>query len=284
MSNYVPDLELGGMMVAQEKEESLVEIVNNLSIHRDHISFLQEIITSKMSALCTSILLTGSWATGDGRESSDLDLLIITSNQQNRKKIVDCLKSSLGTEKGRPNVDVKVLTTSDISESKNNEYHFMLWLCLRNSICLYGIDYTSKYKLNHERVVQIAASQISQFEESYISLENQVRLSAIVIVIVNVIKMFYFVERYILSNGIHSKTKEDFLKIMLGDSYRDILKIYYHVIGTGARDFKLGTNVRVQDRTDRSYKPKLYHDISKIWGNIETYLKSIYHRLSIEYT
>ncbi|MHA1138153.1 MAG: nucleotidyltransferase domain-containing protein [Candidatus Thorarchaeota archaeon] len=280
----MPDLELGGMMVAQEKEEYWVEIVNNLGVQLDHISFLQEIITPKMTALCASILLTGSWAAGDGRESSDLDLLIITTNQQNRTKIVGTLKSSLGTEKGRLNVDVKVLTTSDILESKNNEYHFMIWLCLRNSICLYGVDYTSQYKLNHERVVQIAASQISQFEESYNLLENQTKLSAIIIVIVNTLKTFYFIDRYILSNGIHPENKEIFLKSMLGDSYRDVMKKYYHIIGTGVRDFKLSTNVRILDRTDRNYKPKLYHDMFKIWKNFETYIQSIYLNLVIKYT
>lgn len=100
-----------------------------------------------------SVLLGGSYAENNQKETSDIDLLIICKNNQ-YKRVFRELFSQMEYLAKRNNLDVKLIEEKHIATINNSTSAPFFYSFTRNSICLVGEDYRTKFTLTNNWAYQ----------------------------------------------------------------------------------------------------------------------------------
>ena len=137
---------------------------------------LQEGMVEQIGARATSIMIVGSYVENLSHDQSDIDLVILCNNPENRKEIKKIL-SSKSLMHDRPSLDCKIFTESEFRRAKTSDQHFFLWSSLQHSICLHGRNISKEIKLNLNLVVNNLWNIIKQIEEVYRLLDSHVQFS-----------------------------------------------------------------------------------------------------------
>ncbi len=235
-------------------------------------------VFNRLRPLSRSVILTGSWAIGENTRLSDLDLLVIVQDMTKKEKVEDLLALfKWPSRERRRSVDIKVVAETEIPDRTNEHDYFATWLRLKVGITLLGTNACDLLVLKPPHGKRIAEGLLDDINQSFAWLESGIRFTGTAITIMNVLKTFYFIERYLLLNGKHPQTKNALIEDMLGDSYNLLVRIYYDL---GNNLFK-STRIRVSAKREKQYSNQDYAKLLDRTSHIMEYMERIYRQLTI---
>jgi len=212
-------------------------------------------LVNRLHSFTSSIMLTGSLASGLDGPLSDIDLIIICKKEED----IDTVRNAVPHVKlhdGRPLFDCKIYTDEEFSRAKAGKDHLFLWNSFQNSKCLSGRDISHGIKLNYRIVIDTLWNLVSEMEEVIRLIADRAQYTGCCFQIISACSMAYFVQKLILKEKPPGETKESYLRTILGSEYLVARERYYWVasrIGTGTTK-----SYRIPKDTDKKYGPKDY--------------------------
>ncbi len=182
---------------------------------------------SNILETCSTMILTGSWATGQGNPESDLDILLCVEDVDTKFAVKSMLRSRKPkVRNNRRIIDIKVLVLSEISNLQDPIERFSLLLQLKNCVCLWGIMPMKIPKFSMNDATLLIGIISDELNEGFSWLENNSRYTQAVIQITNSLKSLYYLNHLFSGDTIQSKTKMLFLKDCFGESYPSVTRTY----------------------------------------------------------
>lgn len=225
-----------------------------------------------------SILLTGSWAIGESNKNSDFDILILVENMKKKNEVEDHLKRIYPSErKDIPYVDIKILAKTEITDGLDDYDCFIMWLQLKIGVILIGENPEGWLIFGLDQAKRIASKMLDNLNNSFAWLESEARFTGAALKIMDALKTFYFIERYLLLGGEHEYSKNEFIREMFDNCYQLVAKTYHN-----ARFRTRGKKgIRVYSKLDRNFSSKDYNELLSRAPLIIKYMERIYHQLGL---
>ncbi|TFH07234.1 MAG: nucleotidyltransferase domain-containing protein [Candidatus Thorarchaeota archaeon] len=230
-----------------------------LGLPQTYLSMLDEILTG-ISSHCNSVVLFGSWAEGISTSHSDLDLLFI-SKDENEKNIIMTVLERMLPETRNSVYDCKVLLIDDLQRLLKGPQHFAIWTMLTNGVVLHGSDLRDLVKFNHERVSALINEILERISAIITSLESNIQFTGACVQLAYITRTLYFLDKYLLNNGQHHQCKQEFIEQHLGSLYSSIERLYREVVLSKKSLGKLEVIQQVQTRNDFGYSQKQYQEL-----------------------
>lgn len=254
-----------------------LERVLEIGLLKTHVSMLDEMVLG-IDSYCDSVVLYGSWAEGTSSYHSDLDLLFITKDENDKNTAMTVLKRLLSEARNQV-CDCKVLSTDDIRRLSEGPQHFAVWSMLTTGVVLNGSDMNDIVKLEHERIRTLVNELLERINDCISSLESNIHYTGACVQSAYISRTLYFVEKHLLKNGQHPERKQEYVKRLLGPSYRTIERIYSEVVLTRKSLGKLEVIPRVQTRKGLEYSEKQYQELYNTCVKLERFIHDLRSQL-----
>jgi len=222
MGNHKPPQSQGTNDVEWNKHLAL-----DLGLPQIYTQILDEIMAG-VSAYCTSIVLFGSWAEGTSTNQSDLDILFIAKDEDDKNTAMTVLEGLLSETRSQV-YDCKVLSMNNILRLSEGPQHFAIWLMLTTGVVLNGSNLSNFVKLEHERVRTLMNELLERINDCISSIESNIHYTGACVQTAYITRTLYFVETHLLKNGPHHERKQEYIKRLLGPSYTTIERLYSEV-------------------------------------------------------
>ncbi len=231
----------------------------SLGLPLKYVLMLDEMIAT-IDAYCRSIILCGSWAEGTSSDHSDLDLLFITKEVNDKNTTMTFLIRLL-SETRNPVYDCRVLSTKDIMRLSEGPQHFAVWLMLTTGVVLTGSDLSNIVKLEHEGVRALLNELLERINHCIASLESNIQYTGACVHSAYIARTLYFIDKHLLKNGHHPELKREYIKRLLGPLYKTIERLYSETALSMKSFGELGVIPRVQTSKGLEFSEEQYHEL-----------------------
>ncbi len=234
------------------------------------------VLLDKACLLTEAIILTGSWAVQENDLHSDIDLVFVVEDQRRDRteKLVQKLRPTHRRGE-RTLIDISFLSDSSMKENLKDQEYFTMWTRLRMGKAICGDFREMCVPPDYSRVIRISGQLIDKFNRCVSNLDSHTHFSGICIDLMSILGTYYYIEKLILLDEIHPQTKREFLRKLLGPSYRTIHDIYYRL----QRKLSDGLRLQVRESTDWVYSNEDYDLINSRIASIRDYIVRVYRSL-----
>lgn len=224
-----------------------------------------------------SIVLVGSHALGLARESSDIDLIVLTESHQNANTIRR-FAEELNRDQSRPIIDCKVYTKAEFLRAKTGPENRFLWTCLTNGRVLFGEDITQDVLLNPRLVSESYWQCVQNVEDAARNLEAGIQYTGSCFFLYDAFSTTYFIGRFIFHSIGEDITKEDFIKPQLREEFSRVRKQYYW-ISRRAETKDAQNKLRIALSADRKFSKDDYNRLHTRAQDSLTGLLDMYRKI-----
>ncbi|MHA2323568.1 MAG: hypothetical protein ACXACG_18220 [Candidatus Thorarchaeota archaeon] len=242
---------------------------SELGLTQTHMVMLDKLIPT-IGARCKSVILCGSWAEGTSSVNSDLDILFIPEDENNKRTTITILKNILSSKANRLVYDCKVLSIDDINKlSKGNE-HFAIWLMMSTGVVLQGSNLKGMLKLDMERVRVLINRLSDSINDCLATLESNIQFSGACVKAAYISRSLFFISRHLLKKHHHPELKTEYIRQLLGPIYDTVEQVYRNVVISRKSLGEFGVDQRIQARKDKGYSQKQYQELHNACVKLES--------------
>jgi predicted nucleotidyltransferase len=247
--------------------------LRRLGVSNELSKLLTSFLTKLSESVCC-ILLTGSLVSGERTVGSDIDIVLINETKADRHEVEDVVSACRWPINGhRQVVDIKVVSKEELLSGLDDYEHFRTWIEFKMGMLIYGDSIPTQIELQSGQIKRIAERLIEDLNESFSWLESGLQFSGAALKIVNALKTFYYIERYVLQGGTHTNSKEMHLRELLGESYEVTTSCYYKIATkySGKKRFQLPSKI------DKKYSLYEYRLLLSRSASINDYINHVYN-------
>jgi hypothetical protein len=220
--------------------------------------------------------LVGSYAYGEARSDSDIDLLVITQDVESAERVKNSIDALQSDSPGN-SIDCKVYTEKGFAAAKSGKEHLFLWAALSKGELLCGEDIRDGIKLNPTLITESIWHLIDELSSCRDSLKNRSQFTGCCYYIYYSLVTSYFLDRFILQFNHNCQPKVDFMRERLLNTY-DIIKDRYQWVIDHVTNPEVSCTIKIPKATDRKFSEKQYLEILNICKSTLEYLQNVYSR------
>jgi len=187
---------------------------SHIQLSRNFVSRLQlpervwQLIEN-FSSYCSSIALGGSWARGDAKYYSDVDLCLITLDSSNKRQVLSILSHSVEkTGKQRILIDAKVFTEHEFQSAIHSHKNLFLYTFFLDAHLLYGKDVGHLVIFISRFLRETLWIALKEVEEAISFIEQEVMLDVACYKLWTALNTFYIANQVINKKPI-KKTEQN---------------------------------------------------------------------------
>ena len=233
-----------------------------------------DVIISTVDAHCKSIILCGSWADGTSTNQSDLDLLFITEEEDEKNAVITSLVRLLSKPQ-KPVYDCRVLSRQDILRLSEGTQHFALWLLLSTGIVISGSVLNDIVKLDLEKVRVLLSNILERINHCIASLESNIHYAGACLHSAYIARTLFFIDKHLLRNGHHPELKKAYIKRLIGPPFKTVEKLYNEIAVSKKPFGELGVIPRVCTRDGLRYSKEQYHELYDACTKLESSIQDL---------
>lgn len=234
-------------------------------------------VSDHLSNEVSSLILTGSMVDNSTNSHSDIDFIVITSDDSQKEKV---RRISSKIQKAIPQflIDCKIYTIDEYNRAKGGQDHFFLWTSFKKCRILHGLELSQDVKLKPQLVKDALWKYISDVENASSLLSAEVQFTGACVTLYLAAATAYFVDKFILSSG-RPSTKREYLKLHLGRGF-PLITERYGWIRRQVLDSTTVRQLKVSTKIDRRYSSSEYAVVRESAESVLTINQRVLRELS----
>jgi hypothetical protein len=149
-------------------------------------------------------------------------------------------------------------TESEFSTARTGLENRFLWTCLSNGKVLFGEDIRNTVRLAPQRTSESFWKHVQSVEDACRNLGTGIQYTGSCYSIYDALSTNYFVDRFIFHSIEDDISKEESIKLQLGNEYTRVRERYYW-IASRIKALHLQNKLRVPTDVDRKFNRKDYN-------------------------